>query len=1286
MRTGSIRTGSPNGGNATSRERLGSRAMRWVIWPLLVLALLSVLVLTWMLRSGSGRDFALARVLATLPSGALSWETAEGTVSGPLVLHGLRYDHDGLVIEVERAVVDLAPGALLGRRLHIEQLTLERGRVVLPPGDATPMPWPRSLVLPDSLPELRLPLSIAVDALAVRDVRIEQGELPLLVMQQLDAIGSFERGRFALERLDLVSDRGTLRARGALDTSSRWDTGLHATLDLNGVGAKPLPLKIDAEGDLRDLRLTVTGNLPEPVLMKLRLRGGLPDPRWALTLDAPRVDPGFFGAEGEVLSLSLRGEGSLSAATISGDIARGTHAVRIEPSTLRYNEGVVHLEPVALILDPGRIEATGTIDLRESAPRMALDVLWRDLEFPAEVAANRVRTNGTARIDGPLSDYALRIDGKLTRSAVEDVEEHADLILRGRGSDRHVAFESLSLTTPRGVLEASGEVTWSPTPTDVGNADSHQERRQPQLSWKIDAALRGFDPAWFVPAFPGAVNATLTSEGAMIDDRAQGTLRLDPLGGTLRGRGLGGRIVATLDAEGGRGELALRLGESRLDGDATWGETGKANLRLNPLHLADLLPGAAGQLRGSVMLAGTQASPSLVAAINGDALAFEGYAAGTLRLRARLEAGSHGTFSLEASTVELAGLGFDNLSLVGSGTRAQHALTLALDGTPARMNLALEGGERDGRWRWTLRDLRIEPRERAAWTLREPSELEWNRAKGALRLTQSCLVLDAATFCAQADWSTTAGEASFAIDALPLATLDPFLSAALEIPASAYGTLGAEGRIARDRAGALQGNFSAESAAGGLRLDPESPRELLAYHALKVHGSLTPTQAQLRADAQLAKDGMLHAEFESSDPFAADGVLRGKIEARLRDLSFVELFSDRLVDLVGGLDAELGIEGTRLAPRLLGSAKLHGFGGEWPAFGLTLQDGEVTLRSRGTQAAAIEGSIVSGGGKLHIAGHFDAAPAAAETLELTLRGENVVVAAIPELSATMSPELVVSLIGDRLKLRGQVTVPTARIALERLQSATSPSRDIVMVDAAAVAAKDGTVFDSDVSVIMGDDVRLDGFGLKGKLEGKIAVRDRPGRATVARGALQVGGRYKAYGQNLTITRGRLAYAGTPLDDPALDIRAEREVDQVVVGVQVRGTALAPELTLWSTPALDQAEQLSYLVLGRPLRSASQADGAQLSRAAATFGGNLLAQKLGARMGLDEIGVADSRALGGAALTVGKFLSPRLFVSYGVALFGDGQVVTFKYLLSRLWNVQIDAGHENRAALNFELER
>ena len=80
-----------------------------------------------------------------------------------------------------------------------------------------------------------------------------------------------------------------------------------------------------------------------------------------------------------------------------------------------------------------------------------------------------------------------------------------------------------------------------------------------------------------------------------------------------------------------------------------------------------------------------------------------------------------------------------------------------------------------------------------------------------------------------------------------------------------------------------------------------------------------------------------------------------------------------------------------------------------------------------------------------------------------------------------------------------------------------------------------------------------------------------------------------------------------------------------------------------------------------------------------------AYTLGGLTGSQDLTLADN-AGNPLALTVGKNLSPRLHVSYGVALFGPGQVVTFKYLLSRVLNIQIDSGSESRAALNYRLER
>jgi translocation and assembly module TamB len=305
-----------------------ARVASWFAFGVLALGLIVVLMSVWLLRSDSGRDFALARVLAVLPADSLSWRSVEGSVSGPLVLHGLRYSRSGLLIEVERAELDLAPLALTGRTLHVEALRLENGRVRLPPGDDAPQPWPRRIELPSALPELQLPLALALDMVSLRAIRVEQGELPLIDVQRFEASGRFERGRLALERLELDSDRAIVRAHGALDTASRWDTGLQASVDVIGIGAEPLPVQLDAQGDWRDLTLTARAALPAPATLTLRIFGGLPDPQWQLGLDAPQIDPLRLGSDGETIALALRGEGDLGRATFDGEFSQGARTVR----------------------------------------------------------------------------------------------------------------------------------------------------------------------------------------------------------------------------------------------------------------------------------------------------------------------------------------------------------------------------------------------------------------------------------------------------------------------------------------------------------------------------------------------------------------------------------------------------------------------------------------------------------------------------------------------------------------------------------------------------------------------------------------------------------------------------------------------------------------------------------------------------------------------------------------------------------------------------------------------
>ena len=78
--------------------------------------------------------------------------------------------------------------------------------------------------------------------------------------------------------------------------------------------------------------------------------------------------------------------------------------------------------------------------------------------------------------------------------------------------------------------------------------------------------------------------------------------------------------------------------------------------------------------------------------------------------------------------------------------------------------------------------------------------------------------------------------------------------------------------------------------------------------------------------------------------------------------------------------------------------------------------------------------------------------------------------------------------------------------------------------------------------------------------------------------------------------------------------------------------------------------------------------------------------IGARMGVDA-GVSDNAAVGGAAFTVGKYLSPRLYLSYGVGLFTPGEVVSLKYIFNKRWNFEAqNATSGNRAGINYRWEK
>ncbi|HET19578.1 MAG TPA: translocation/assembly module TamB, partial [Chromatiales bacterium] len=340
----------------------------------------------------------------------------------------------------------------------------------------------------------------------------------------------------------------------------------------------------------------------------------------------------------------------------------------------------------------------------------------------------------------------------------------------------------------------------------------------------------------------------------------------------------------------------------------------------------------------------------------------------------------------------------------------------------------------------------------------------------------------------------------------------------------------------------------------------------------------------------------------------------------------------------------------------------------------------------------LQGGARMGEGRLAIDGRVDLSGLPDWRAEIDLKGDNLTALRLPEASVQASPDLKIALRPGEARVTGRVEVPEALFDLGgEKPAAARVSPDVRIVgEEEAVAAQ---ALDAHVELVLGDKVRVRGKGFNGRIAGRLEVIDRPGLPSpVGQGELTIPeGRYKAYGQDLVIEQGRIIYADTPLDDPALDIRAVRRaiLDGTVAGVRITGRASRPVLAMFSEPAMEQAEVLSYLVTGRPLSKGSGSDAAlmvQAARAAGYAGGDLLAGQIGGAFGLEEATIESDVGTEELSLVLGRYLTPRLYLRYVQGLEEGLQTFALRYELTRHFNVQVQSGVKAGVDVFYSFER
>lgn len=1254
--------------NTAAQLAVPRRWLRRTAWAVAALLLALLLALAglgyYLLRTESGLRFVLAQARSWTDN-ALQVDNASGQLLGEFELRGLRYtDATGTEVTLERLHLRLKPAALLQRLLHVEQLDLEQLSVTPGAAPASSTAATKPTVLP-----VRLPIDVAIDALTLRGFVLHGADdtAPPFTLAAADFAGSWRGDRITITHLaTALKEAGPLQLTAQaqlfpdhIDLQQLQLQG-PGQVDASGrVGVDPFASDFTLRWQALHWPLVVTESKPADVTDgagTLHL-SGVPD---AYQFDLNSTAQ----VQGHGALLTAHGSGGLQmlqldalqlialASTTSGKITAAPAAVsasgtiawapRIQAQLTAF---LAHVNPALFGAGiagdiNGKLETRSTLDAQDQ-PQIA---------FSAALARSTLR--GQA--------FALSAEG------------NTDL--------RRANLKNLLLQAGGGRVQAHGAVAWLP-----------------HLAPDIDAQISKLNPALFAKDWPGDLNGSLSAHGGgaggapirFTADIDHSKLRGYPLKFTTEAT-LAGETVAVQ-------QLRLSSGATTLNASGQASPPFDLSGKLDSPDLAALLPALSGRAAFDFQLTGTVAQPHVISHGTASGLQYEKQKVGRLSWTADVDPNADSKLTVALRDADF-GYVIRSIDLDVTGLEVYHHADLRLDSEQGKASIALQGGydRKRGEWGGELQALSLAPDGSAAWSLNKGAGILLGASRRALE--PACLHSEIGQVCFNLEQNVLQDgtRIGWNIEHLLLNAFQPLLPPHYIVGGSATG----EGHVN------FTGGDIVEAQGGidfqGIRLEtPDAPPLILQ-------------SGFVRADQ---KDNRLHAtagfkaEQGSVDADAIatpagrfqDRPLSGQVKVDVPSIAFLQSLLPALRNLDGRIGGALTLAGTVGKPSLGGELALSGGKAKLVVAGITINDVQFKLHGDGNGPLALNGTLSSGGGAVVLDGRIDpfATPLRAD---VTLKGSDFQAINTREARAWVSPDLHLLRDEKGVTLLGELQVPRADITPKGLGGGgVEVSPDQVLIGVEAKPKEAPLAVTVDLRLTLGNAVRFEGFGLKTRIEGAVTVDQQPQRDPLASGELRlVDGRYKAYGQDLKLETGRLIFSGGPVTTPAVDLFATRHPrDDITVGVRVRGTLAKPELTLQSSPTLPREQQLSWLVLGRSLETSSTQDRSLVSSAALSLGlggGDFLAGLLGKRVGLDQLSVgganvggsevaASAQSISGAQatanttaataqaaqVTLGKYLTPKLFVSYGISLFQRGYSFRMLYTLGHGFKLSSESG-------------
>ncbi len=430
--------------------------------------------------------------------------------------------------------------------------------------------------------------------------------------------------------------------------------------------------------------------------------------------------------------------------------------------------------------------------------------------------------------------------------------------------------------------------------------------------------------------------------------------------------------------------------------------------------------------------------------------------------------------------------------------------------------------------------------------------------------------------------------------------------------------------------------------------------------------------------------------------------MQAQLTASLEITSLLQLIYTETTHITGKTAISLEVNGTLASPQLSGQMTLENGTFESFRFGTVFENINAKIVGRGSEAILTHFSATSAGNTaLTAKGKITLDPRQNFPFDLSLTTRRAPLLNLDTASVLASGPIQIKGNSKNADLTGQLLIDKADFTLPKQ---LSPS--IKHIDVSYINQPDNeespTLYQQKVDtwpMTLNVDLRapkgltVSGRDLNSEWKGNASIKGTTSAPQIFGQIEAISGEQLLNGKMFQLAQGNITFNGDYSEKATLYVVVEHELEECNAEIVLKGAVNNPSISFRSNPPMSQQEILSLILFNKPLPEIDALQGSQLSQSFSALSAeddsaNFLG-KLRNSVKIDSFGVnvSDDDDQKDISITVGKYVTPRLFVSVNKSMTSEATSVAVAANLIKSLKLQaeVDEGANSQLMLKWKYD-